>query len=52
MRGAAKGGRIDIVRLMFDKGANNFNEAMRFADFGGHRDIVQLMLDKGAGKKL
>tara|TARA_R110001599_G_scaffold348704_1_gene576198 strand:- start:112 stop:753 length:642 start_codon:yes stop_codon:yes gene_type:complete len=45
---AAKGGHIDIVQLMLDKGANNYNTIMRFASENGHIDIVQLMLDKGA----
>ena len=45
---AAKGGHLNIVQLMLDKGADNFNWAMNSAAAGGHRDIVQLMLDKGA----
>tara|TARA_R110001599_G_scaffold322739_1_gene534055 strand:- start:1159 stop:1965 length:807 start_codon:yes stop_codon:yes gene_type:complete len=47
-RWAAKGGHRDIVKLLIDEGADNYNTIMASAAKGGHRDIVQLMLDKGA----
>ena len=46
--GAAAGGHKELVQLMLDKGANNYNDGLAFAALGGHMDIVQLMLDKGA----
>jgi ankyrin repeat protein len=41
-------GHIDIVRLMIEKGADNFNHAMFNAAKGGHIDIVKLLIEKGA----
>ena len=46
--GAAAGGHKELVQLMLDKGANNYNDGLAFAALVGHMDIVQLMLDKGA----
>ena len=45
---AACGGHMDIVQLMLDKGATNYNSGLFGAALGGHMDIVQLMLYKGA----
>ena len=42
---AANGGHIKIVKLMLEKGANNYNWAMNEASSGGHIDVVMLMLD-------
>jgi len=40
MTSAAYGGHMDIVKLMIEKGATDFNQAMRLAAEGGHMDIV------------
>ena len=48
MTNAARGGHLDIVRLMLSRGANNYNEAMTRAALRGHLEIVRLMLDQGA----
>ena len=45
---AALGGHMNIVQLMLDKGATDYDRALARAAEGGHMDIVQLMLDKGA----
>ena len=57
---AAEEGYIDIVQLMFDKGAlrdklqyeklndTKLNYTIYFASKGGHHNIVQLMIVKGA----
>jgi ankyrin repeat protein len=46
-------GQIDIVRLLFDHGANNlrrgeFGSALAKACGGGHLEIVKLLISKGA----
>ena len=47
--GAARGGHLDIVKLMLEKGADNkYNWAMLNAANGGHIDIVKFILEKGA----
>ena len=46
--GAATGGHLDIVKLMLEKGANDYNGAFRGAVQYGHIDVVKLMLEKGA----
>ena len=40
MASAAFGGYMDIVRLMLNRGANDYNSAMENAARGGHIDIV------------
>ena len=45
---AALGGHMNIVQLMLDKGATDYDRALARAAEGGHMNIVQLMLDKGA----
>ena len=45
---AAKHGQKDIVELMIQKGATDFDWAMAFAAENGHKDIVKLMIQKGA----
>ena len=47
-RWAAEGGHIDIVKLMLERGADNFYDIMYSASRGGHIDIVKLMLGQGA----
>ena len=39
---------MDIVQLMLNKGATDYNWGLRGAAWGGHMEIVQLMLSKGA----
>ena len=41
-------GHIDIVNLMIEKGANDWNGSLFNACWNGHIDIVNLMIDKGA----
>ena len=45
---ACRGGNMDIVKLMIEKGANHWNWGLRCACRGGHMDIVKLMIEKGA----
>ncbi|GAG91534.1 unnamed protein product, partial [marine sediment metagenome] len=45
---APLGGHINIVKLMIEKGATDFNLGMFKAAIGGHMDIVKLMIEKGA----
>jgi ankyrin repeat protein len=48
MCNAARGGHMNIVQLMIEKGANWWNWTLYKAARGGHMDIVQLMIEKGA----
>ena len=48
MAHAAANGHLNIVKLMFEKGADDYNEAMGEAALNGHLNIVELMLEKGA----
>jgi ankyrin repeat protein len=48
MANAAKGGHMDIVKLMIEKGALGFDEAMVGAAEKGQYDMVKFMLEKGA----
>jgi hypothetical protein len=43
---AATGGHRNIVELMLQKGATDYNLAMARAAKGGHTDIVDLLLKK------
>lgn len=43
MASAARGGHRDIVDLMLQLGATDYNWAMASAASGGHRDIVELI---------
>ena len=45
---ACKGGHLDIVNLMIEKGAKHWNYGLQGACEGGHLAIVNLMIDKGA----
>ena len=45
---AALNGHLNIVELMLEKGADDFNEAMAMAAISGQVHIVRLMLDCGA----
>ncbi len=45
---SCKGGHINIVKLIIDNGANNFNDGLIWACLCGHIDIIKLMIDKGA----
>jgi Ankyrin repeats (3 copies) len=48
MVSAARGGHMEIVNLMIEKGATDFDKAMNYAAYGGHIEIVKLMIKKGA----
>ena len=48
MAEAAFFGYLDVVRLMFSRGASNYNTGLMTAVSGGHLDIVLLMLELGA----
>jgi len=45
---ACKGGHIDIIEMMIDKGAKKLNSELLKACVGGHLEIVKLMIKKGA----
>ena len=45
---SAKEGHKDIVKMMLEKGATNYDCPMEWAAIGGHKEIIELMLDKGA----
>jgi ankyrin repeat protein len=45
---AAEGGHMEIVKLMIEKDAIDFNYAMANAAEGGHMEIVKLMIEKDA----
>ena len=45
--GAARGGHLDIVMYMIEKGEKNYEVAMQYALDGGHIDVVKLLLEKG-----
>ena len=44
---AALNGHQNIVELMIEKGADNYNHAMSNAASQGHESIVRLLLDHG-----
>ena len=55
---AAIGGHLDVVAILYSKGANldssyslNSNTALHFAARGGNHKLVQILLDKGAEMK-
>ena len=45
---AASGGHLDIVLLMLELGATNYNHSMIAAAHRGHIEIVRQMLAQGA----
>ena len=45
---ACRGGYIDIIELLIEKGANTFDYALRNAAEGGHFKILKMILNKGA----
>jgi len=47
IRYAALGGNMEIVKLMIEKGATDFNFCMYGAARFGHMDILKLMIEKG-----
>ena len=47
-KNACEGGHMDIVQLMIQKGADDWNGGLWKACYGGHMDIIQLMIQKGA----
>jgi hypothetical protein len=48
LRDACESGYRNLVELMIEKGANEWNSGLYGACYGGHRDIVELMIEKGA----
>lgn len=48
LRGGCDSGDMNIVNLMIEKGANNWDEGLRDSCKGGHIEIVKLMIEKGA----
>ena len=48
MTNATLNGHIEIVRLLLQQGANNYNEVLSKAAREGHQNIVELMLEEGA----
>jgi len=50
MMRAAKGGKLEMVKLMLKKGASELNTTMREAAEGGHLEIVKYMIKHGAHK--
>jgi len=48
MSSAAKSGRMDIVDIMLQQGATDYDYEMWRAAKGGHMNIVELMLQLGA----
>ncbi len=45
---ACRGGHIQIVQLMIEKGATDWGWGLAGACEGGHMQLVQMMIDKGA----
>ena len=43
-----EGGHMNIVQLMIECGANDWNSGLSGACEGGHIVIVQLMIERGA----
>ncbi len=41
-------GYKEVVELLIEKGANDFNWGLRNACYGGYIDLVKLMIEKGA----
>jgi hypothetical protein len=44
----ARSTHLEIVKLMIEKGANDWNWGLRNACYDGHLEIVNLMIEKGA----
>ena len=45
---ACQGGHLDVVQLLMEKGATDWNWGLVCACRGGHVEIVKLMIDNGA----
>ena len=43
-----KGGNKEIVEMMIEKGADDWNEGLIIACYEGNKEIVELMIEKGA----
>jgi ankyrin repeat protein len=48
LRGACRGGYIELVQFMIERGANDWNYGLWNACYGDHIEIVWLMIEKGA----
>ncbi len=46
--GACRGGHMDIVKLMIERGATDWNYGLYGACKGGHMNMVELMIERGA----
>ena len=42
-------GHVEIVEMMIQKGANDWNRGLHSACQGGHIEVVKMMIQKGAG---
>ena len=50
LEGACRGGHIDMVKLMIEKGVKYWNCGLHIACKGGHMDIVKLLIESGVVK--
>ena len=48
LKGACRGGHLEIINMMLSKGATNYNWGLEGACLGGHLELVKMMLDLGA----
>ena len=39
---------MELVKLMIEKGANDWNNGLEYACIGGYKEIMKLMIEKGA----
>jgi len=45
---SSKSGRLDLVIVALDLGANDIDDAFRYSSENGHLDVVKLLIDYGA----
>lgn len=45
---ASKNGHLDVVKFLYDKGANYTNDAIDLASSRGHLDVVKFLLNVGS----
>lgn len=43
MNDAARHGHVELVKLLLDKGVNNYNHALDLASIANHNEIVKLI---------
>ena len=51
LSGACRGGHQDLVQMMINLGARDWNKGLSAACRGGHQDLGQWMIDLGATNK-